>query len=197
MRVSEQTRLKLIVNVVRQEVLRGWQRDSCIASSRVLSEVLRYFGYTSEPFPVSVCAFNKAGFERLNTGDHDVANWPEEAWSVGIQGSGVSKDNRWDGHLVLLVDGRWLVDPSLDQVSRPQRGIELHPAVLDTGHWADKTHDAWAWRDDEDGTVLMYAAMAEPGDWRRSADWMGHKAEVRTTVASVIRTLKPLLEAVA
>lgn len=199
--MSEQDKLTLITLTVRQEVLKNWNADSCIASTRILGEVLRYFGYTSEPLPVALCVFNKAGFERMEAGDHDVPNWPQEAWSVGIEGSGVSsmKGERrsWDGHLVALVnDGAWLIDPSLDQLSRPHRGLSLTPVVLSAVEWDDYKH-AYGWLNDDTGTVMIYQAMPEPGNWRSSRDWVGYKSEIREAVAAAIRALKPVLASAA
>lgn len=198
MALDEQEILKLINTVCRTETLRQFSVTSCVASTRVLTDVLQYFGHSSEPLPVTVVAMNEGALEQLHQGV-PVEDWPQDAWSVGVVGTGVSENKRWDGHLVAIVDGKWLVDPSLDQASRPQRGLKLDPCVLDATSWTDKAQRA-TWRS-ENGIVLVYQQMTNPGNWRSSPDWAltkpATRRSVRDAVARSIRLLKPLLAVVA
>lgn len=185
--------LARITAVCRVETLRFRSPDSCIASVRVLTDVLSYFGHSSEPLACTTVVFNAAGWEQLQQGiPHE--QWSPEAHSVGVEGTGNLRShdpNRWDGHLVALVDdGRWLVDPSLDQFARPQRDINVMPAVLDATDWADRSRMHYWGR--PDGTVVGYQVMAHAGPWRQSPDWRGRKNEAafRASVGAAIRTLK-------
>lgn len=182
--------LDRIVAVVREEVLKEFHADSCIASVKILSEVLDYFGHSSEPLPVIVCVFNAPAFQSLTAGI-PMEDWPEEAWSVGITGTGESKEKRWDGHLVAMVDGKWLVDPSLDQASRPARNITMSPVVLDATEWNEHDRkDTWSWQR-ADGVTLMYKLMPKPGMWRNAPDWTSKRESARRrVVGSAIRRLK-------
>lgn len=186
--MSELDFLEVVTAVVREEVLKVFSPDSCVASTWVLTEVLSYFGYTSEPLPVVALVFNEKGFEMASQGVPP-SEWPDDAWSVGVEGTGVRElaTRRWDGHLVALVNGNWLIDPSLDQFSRPQRGMATNPAVLDAAEWTVRTK-MWCWRR-ADGVVIGYRLMEKPGAWRDAPDW-GKKRELRIVAAAAIKRLK-------
>jgi hypothetical protein len=189
-------RLARITAVCRTETLHIRSERSCISSVRILTEVLDYFGHSSEPLPCTTMVFNAKGYELAEQGV-PVDQWPPEAHSVGALGSGRLKPevNGWDGHLVALVEDHWLVDPSLDQFSRPERGITTVPVVLDVTMWTDRSR-ACQWGR-PDGQVLVYQVMPSPGPWRESPDWCGREnlKLFRSAIAASIRTLKQ--EAVA
>lgn len=137
--------------------------------------------------------FNQEGWLLANADPSvPVTEWPSTAWSLGIVGTGerVPETNGWDGHLVAYVDeadSRWIVDASLDQFSRPQRGIELLPSVFSMPKpW---TGDPMIF-DKADGTVVVYRAMQNPGPWRRAPDWSGHKAAAARAAGAAIRMLR-------
>lgn len=185
-------RLFRITSVVREEVLKHWQPDSCIASTRTLIEVLNYFGHTAIPLPVVVLAFNPAAW-KLNLEGAPIDQWPAEAWSVGVQGSGVMnrESNRWDGHLVALVDNERLLDPSLDQLTRPERGIPMSPGTFRVANWSEGTQMLF---ERPDGVVIIYERMQDAGDWRKSPDWSKRESLIRSTAGSAIRRLRDEFE---
>lgn len=187
----DHARLARITAVCRTETLRIRDQRSCIASVRILTEVLGYFGHASEPLPCTTLVFNARGHEMANLGV-PVGEWPEEAHSIGAVGTGVVRPetNGWDGHLIAIVEDQWLVDPSLDQFSRPERDITTYPVVLDARPWTDRSKPCQWGR--PDGQVLVYQAMQTPGRWRNAPDWCGREnlRLFRTAIAAAIRTLK-------
>lgn len=197
-------RLQVVLDFVRAEVLKGWGERSCIVTSRVLLEVLDWLGTPGKPVPVAVMAFNEAGWQAASWDRPEqrlpVEQWPPQAWSVGVNGSGRSEasTNGWDGHLVVVVSYRgrdWLLDGSLDQLSRPQRGIELAPLVTEVpSGWAGQSllHLSRGTGEAEGGLHLLYDRMVKPGAWRDANDWRGHKAEARAATAAVIASVRPL-----
>lgn len=184
-----------IVASVRYQTLQIRSANSCIASTRILTEVLRYFGYASEPLPCTTLVFNAAGYDYA-TREVPTDQWPIEAHSVGAVGSGRYRPetNAWDGHLVAIVDGRWLADPSLDQFARPQRGINVDPVVLDISDWHDRSR-ANHWQR-EDGVVIAYQAMRNPGPWRNAPDWSG-KGNMRLFKPAIAAAIRYVRQAAA
>lgn len=182
--------LAAITKASRAATLLACRSDSCIASTRILTGVLDYFGYSSEPLPCSAAIWNSAGFA-ASEAHLEVSEWPPEAHSVGVAGTGrVSETGRWDGHLVAMVEGRWLIDPSADQFARPHRNIVVGgPLVFDALAWVDRTRlNCWL---RSDGLVFGYQLMPNPGPWRASPDW--RSGRYREVVGDVIRELRPAL----
>lgn len=123
----------VLLAVAREEILKDFRRDSCIASTRVATEVLRHFGVRAYPLAVTAMVFNApfAARLRIDLFPRDAAetrHWAEEdgTWSVGI-GFGRGGPGSWTRHLVAIAERRWLVDLSLDQADRPEHGIALRP----------------------------------------------------------------------
>lgn len=127
--------------VVRPEMLKEFTPDCCIATCRILQHVFNFFGYKSEPLPVSAYIYNKAMVDLLATGVELPTEQPARrelfdrtgAWGIGItqQSAEVGAPvpgRRFGGHLVLRVMNT-LVDASLQQADRPQHGIILPPFI--------------------------------------------------------------------
>lgn len=126
----------------------GYGRDTCILQTRVGISALALMRIPARPLPVKCVVMNapyrKHVFERPRE-EHDTLT-PEEveaikatgAWSVqlGLGPNPLDVRPRYDGHLLMVVKDRWVVDLSLDQASRPDRDINLHPFVIDAPAFA-------------------------------------------------------------
>lgn len=113
---------------VREVILENFRQDSCIASTLVGQRVFAAHGIDSKPVTVHVTAYNRA-WDSARRARVPVGQMPDNAWSVGIHGDDSldRKNNRWNGHLALLVP-RWegkrlLMDLSADQLSRPDHDL--------------------------------------------------------------------------
>jgi hypothetical protein len=181
------TALQLIVAASREAMLGQWRADSCIAATRITTAVLDYFGYSARPVAVRLAGFTATAWSDTQAG-HTVNDAARGAWSVGVVGSGAIRGGRWDGHLVAIVERRWLLDASVDQLNRPQYGLQFTPSahLLPAG-WPT---EPLLLRQDDTGSVLTYRSMHDTQAWRRSADWRGNLALVRETIAAAIATLR-------
>lgn len=131
----------LINNTVRDAVLRTHRKDSCIASTFVLREVLRIgFNLKLEPRAVTLTIYNPFVSAKLKTGEVTTTEdliaqvRSPEGWSVGIGFGAEAEVNgeKWAGHLVGITrheDKLLLWDPSLDQANRPHKNMHLAPLV--------------------------------------------------------------------
>jgi hypothetical protein len=104
--------------LVNREILRFYGRpDSCVFSTAVIVEVLTYFGLKAEPIRVEAAIFpddrNLFGCILGGFGDGSRRKAPDRSM--------------WHGHLVSLVEDRYLLDSTLDQVQVPGVG----PLVID------------------------------------------------------------------
>ncbi len=119
--------LETLCRVGRPTILgHGISVDSCIASTRIGVEALRRIGIAAGPTAVKVAAFNKEGHRAMVAGHPEwVREQRDGAYGIGI---GYPTDGPgWDGHLVITVERKWLLDLSIDQASRPEHGIVLKP----------------------------------------------------------------------
>jgi hypothetical protein len=109
--------LELINRLVNEEAFKAMRfRNSCILSSFALQHVLTELGYPNVT-PVRVIGY-------LGSKDSITV--------LGERPEGVAQPKRrrglWSGHLVVVVDDCFLLDPTLDQVKR--KGLMPKPCVL-------------------------------------------------------------------
>lgn len=143
----------------------GFKRDICVLSTRVVTHILNQHRIPNRVQPCQLLAFNEIAKAHIDAGENPLSS--PEAHTVGI-GFGTDMETRpgYDGHLVSVVKRRWLLDLTLDQVSRPQKGIVAYPAV-----WKreDTVADAHARFELTEGYV-EYGFHDNQG-FRRSGDW--------------------------
>jgi hypothetical protein len=172
--------LTRFVTAVRRTVITEYAAErSCIATARVAIATARYFGISAEPLACSVRASSRL-FE--TTGG-------AEGHSVQVVGSGVLEPatNGWDGHLVAILDRRFLVDGSADQFSRPGKMMIVEPMVVELPEWPLTGGISGA---NQHGVVMRYWPMADQRSFRNSPDWHARRPKIRTVVAHAIRALR-------
>lgn len=129
----------------------GLPANWCLAAAAMTRDVYAHLGFPGvRVLGVRAAVFNDAGWNQWlkNTPPSD---WPDEAWSVGVRGTGRVSEGSWDGHAVAYVPARvgggeaWLIDLSAPQMSRASRGINVPPLALRVdGSFYDG--DTWSWR---------------------------------------------------
>lgn len=132
---------------VRLAVLETHRPDSCVATTGALCDYLGGLGIPARPLAVGAMLINDIFYDRVRV----LGRFPENArerdecfraggWTVGIGygGTDAAGDPGIGAHLVAIAElgGEcWLVDASLDQADRPDRGIRagvvIRPADRD------------------------------------------------------------------
>lgn len=130
--------LNTVVTETRPRVLEHFSPDSCVATTRILIDVLEYFGVPGKPYAVEVAVFNQEarlilesdGLEAVAEAVH--ARSTEETGGPWTLGLGLNIDTEdGAGHVVVGVPGMGvLLDGSIDQVSRPRKNILLEPFAV-------------------------------------------------------------------
>jgi hypothetical protein len=123
--------LASLAPIVRDEILKDFAPDCCIATAAILRRVFRHFHLDTTPIPVSVHIFNAAYLKLRRAGvpfPDDPAELHElmdrtEAVAIGITEESVHP-GKWPGHMLVLVEDV-LVDASLDFCNRPEHNITL------------------------------------------------------------------------
>jgi hypothetical protein len=154
--------------------------------------VLRHFGVRIRTIACRVGVFNEAMLLRVDregrwpTDPGETERWSRQdgSWGVSIGTTGqmiVKPDGmrRYDGHLVLLAHpqaardeesdhGGVLIDLTLHQASRPQKGIQLDPLIATVGK--DFLYGG-PYSTVVNGCGVRYDYMPESMDWVFTPDW--------------------------
>lgn len=173
-----------LCNVGRPMILQDASADSCIASTKIAMEVFEHFGYAPQAIGVKAVVANRMLAEVLDSGAAtltDETSWPPGAWCVAM---GFGDEGR---HVVCVVDDLML-DLSLDQSSRPAKGIELSASTFRIvpeflgGEPMGFSHN---------GTAIVYSRTFNDGWWKKSPNWQNRDAPLRKkVVGAVIRAVK-------
>jgi hypothetical protein len=173
--------------------------DSCIAMTRVGCEVLNHFGYVAAPLNVEALIVNREYHRRLEAGliapdrkptDEDFA---AGAWGIGM---GLEEHMRQlatqgvnpAGHVVAVV-GAYLVDLSLDQASRPEKGINLAPHCFEFD--GDVYAGAcWTYRINGGEAFVEYQLRPDLETWRDSPDWRQGLKRYRSEIGRIVRAIR-------
>lgn len=167
--------INLLLAYGREEVLRHFSVDSCIASTRVAVNVMERLGYAAHPMSVSCTVFNPAMTQKME----ETGSWPKDAaefdqWIADLGAWNVSLGLRPPGyhgfvcHLVAIINRHVLVDLSLDQATRSAKNMILHPfasvvppAFLEGMPFITR----------QDGMLIIYKQTPETG-WKLSPNWV-------------------------
>ncbi|MDX2213367.1 MAG: hypothetical protein SFY66_08770 [Oculatellaceae cyanobacterium bins.114] len=139
MRTVSLESLTSISRLVREEILRGYVRESCIATSKYLLQVFNELGIQARPIPNTALVMNQpyaANVHRMGRfpqgNELEMWNQQDNSCSVGL-GFGMGNASRWTGHLGILVsiaNSTLLIDASVDQVNSSQQLIFIEPPVI-------------------------------------------------------------------
>lgn len=103
---------------------------SCIGAARTTLEVMKVYGLRAVEIPTcfvfQVPARKYArisGFTAAERADMKAvsATWRDETLPEGTA---------WNGHLIVLVEDRWILDPSIDQTNAPEFGVFVPSEVF-------------------------------------------------------------------
>jgi hypothetical protein len=158
--------------------------NTCILTARVALEILKHYKVRARVVPLKIAVFNEKMVERIGRegrppkDEEESARWATEdgSWGLGIGHSGLVMENRYDGHLAVLVHydvddpeiGGLLMDLAIQQASRPQRGIVLEPliATVPANFTAGEHFMASC-----NGCVVKYDYFPESTLWTEAPDW--------------------------
>ncbi len=96
-------------------------RGSCIFSTATVCDVLTHFGLQAEPLRVEAALFHDA---------------PKSYGCIlGSMGDGTRRPaagkDKWHGHLVSVINDRYLLDSTLDQANDTSPHLKAKPVVID------------------------------------------------------------------
>lgn len=196
---AELRHIRAVAIGLRAAVLDRYSKSTCILTTAALIDALAADGIPATPLAVGVFLMNGTFYERalaerrFPEGGAELNGWiAGGAWSVGV---GYGAENpakavgRWDGHLVALVRGRYLVDASLDQCDRPQHGIAAGLVVEALGTPVLTTPAVNGMRVQVGLQQGMAVYELRPGDrsYERAPDWRDMNRRLAVIAAARLR----------
>ncbi len=154
--------------------------SSCIATTRVVTNVFEHYGFEAFPVHVDVTVWNPAWVSAIKRGEqppyelgqNSVHQWMDDrgAWSVSTQLAGADAPIR---HLVAFIPSlSALIDASIDQCNRRQRGINL-PECVAFQVKPELLLAEYVVQIEESGCWIEYRRVMDGGEpWRLSPDWI-------------------------
>jgi hypothetical protein len=151
-----------------KEILNFYEsRSSCVFSTAVVCDAMSRLGIKAEPLRVTAGVFPDAQ--------------DKYASILGGEGNGerqpASEPNMWKGHLVSLVEDRFLVDTTLDQVNDVHPHLGAVPCVIylpDT-EWGKPSHfPGYCWTGLLSlfpGATVRYSKIPRQNGWKHAGDF--------------------------
>lgn len=193
----------------------GAVKQSCLASGKITTEVLRSLNIPARPVTATVLAATEGWVKRMErTGPpaspEELEEWwtTDRAYSVGVMHDSEPDSNAWTAHLVVLAGPghSYLVDPSADQLARPQFDLPVTPLVFDMGGQTEfnqhefrrgRTQAVSYWQADEQqqGFVIVHSIFPADRSFRDLNDFRLFEYRYGDMARSIVTTLKDMDEA--
>jgi hypothetical protein len=154
----------------------GFSRGTCILHTRLATMLAREAGIRARPLRCNVVVANGKWLELAEELDRmpETREWRGGEWSLGIGHGREVGQPGYDGHVVVVVEERWVLDLTLDQANRPQHGINMHLGYFAvTPEWL-RGETMTAFR--RDGCFVQYEAVPEDRGFLTVPDWTEIKA---------------------
>lgn len=182
----------MAVAVLRARILRSCRPDSCVVSCKAAQRLLRLMEIEAKPLACSVLVVNRQWQDRTEAGLSPLDD--PEAWSVGI-GRKYVEPERYQGigHLILIApDRNLLIDPSLDQASRPLMPIEPLVIWLEPGQREIlMAGGTLSWQNPSTGVCVVYTGHPDDRGYTRSPNWGNRDAAlIARMVGDTVRAIR-------
>jgi hypothetical protein len=163
------------------------RKNCCILAASTTVRVCQYFGVRAKELAVRTRILNTEAVE-LEAAHVPMSEWPDSAWSVGVNESAPPVDRGWVGHLMVSVEnGDFIVDLSSYQWDRPSKGIEVGALIRAR---ADITTSTTGWSvaaGASETTWCMWQPWPENRGYRKGKDW---RAGAEHITGPLIRQLR-------
>jgi hypothetical protein len=177
--MSAESRIfRVLLQYGRKRMLRRWAPDSCIAATRIAVDVLAHYGIAARPQGTRVTAITHKLLDRQASGNFDGKLRAGE-YIIKIGNPESDRAVFYQGHVIALTS-KHLIDMSLDQASRPHKGLCLTNAVLP---W-DGKFPVTVWHDD----LVFGYVLFDDESFYQSPDWYDTERHA-DLVADIIRKI--------
>jgi hypothetical protein len=167
--------------------LHGFSRErNAIIGCRVGAQVLIKLGYEVEFVSVGVLLASKLAIDSKGQHGHTIGVLGDDAIDAHGPDGG-----SWNGHLILRVGGKWLLDITAQTFHRPSQGLPVDEPVL----WQLPDPDvrlvagAALVGHRPDGSMWRYGVNDHDG-WRRTSAWNRNGRRADAAVESALRLIR-------
>lgn len=182
-------------HIARDEIRKDFGPRSCVPSTWITLRVMQRLGFSASPLVVQVHIFNAAYLSALSRNNgidptpEENAEWTSRygTWAIGIGLQSPGETDGIGGHVVATVEGRYLVDASIDQANVPERGIVV-PKTIVTPLTPLFIHGIAPLTVDVDGIEVRYFLHRLPAPLESLPEW-GDSAESEQVVERIMNLL--------
>jgi hypothetical protein len=171
--------LEKLTEIAPRVIARNYTSDCCIAATRITIEVLKKFHFKDvKPLVVEANVFNETYLKKGRTpkDNEEAQAWlAEGAWQVVVGDKTVNTEGTkgWAGHLVAVVNGKYMVDLAITQATRPHKNIHLSPI-------ASVVPEEFVTNPDRCGLMfnnclVVYVSYPKDVSYQRARDWWDKK----------------------
>jgi hypothetical protein len=179
------TKIKSLLNFLsvraRPVILDNYRKDTCILSTAIAIDFCKHFGESVFPLACRADVYNEPMKRLIESQgkfptDEQADKWVENsgAWGVGVgypPRDGKQDGTKWPGHLIAY-SSEFILDLSIDQASRPHKGILLEkPLLVKESGMSDFVSGKKNLPVFLGGCVIMYRPMPEDHSYTNSRDW--------------------------
>ncbi|HZF23992.1 MAG TPA: hypothetical protein VE030_11075 [Burkholderiales bacterium] len=143
--------------------------NSCIAAARTTIETMRLYRLRAVEKPVcyvfQVPARNYARLAGFSAEERAEMKAKAGNWVDATPDGG-----SWNGHLIVVVEDRWILDPSIDQADAPQFGVSVPAEVFVADTLGQTWHPNMNFEielglilDNGDAASLLYHSISDRG----------------------------------
>lgn len=191
MPTKRQVILGTLARFGREQILKEWGPDSCIASTALAIDILKHYGIKAEAFPCTVMVFNAVNNQkikeigRLPNAEESRAWQDDGGWSVGVGfGSKGMAENKWPGHLVVIVDDEILLDLSIDQATRPKHKMYLQAGGGGIPNFQEFYSGKEVYVAEANDCLLIYERKDQDA-YKKSPDWTERQRRERVLLFTI------------
>lgn len=165
----------------RAAMLRYCSRETCILATRIVAQIARdLLGHSVTPLAAGVLGLNPVALAKVLAGEDFAGVEGAIGLTCAHRGPDANAEpgEWWGGHLICLVDGRFLVDASADQFAHPEHDI-IVPGPIVLGATGKDRDDLIKFAEGDQhmsfrlpgGGLLQYAPHPEDLSYMDSMDW--------------------------
>ena len=174
----------------REIILETYTPRSCIASTQVGLAVLKAHGVKAWPVACRVDVMNQRALQVQKGEMAEALGVYLGAKHLSIEGTGkltMSPTTEWDGHLVIetkdSADRIVVIDLSLDQMARPENGIDLKATAF------APPDNGWPIAWEQGGITVLYRRIPSRA-YRQARDWT-HRDRWTPIVDRILQETQP------
>lgn len=186
--------IEVIARVTPKILSKYYREDCCIVAARIIIEVLKKLHFKDvKPFVIEANIFNEIYVKkgRIPQNEEEAQEWLKEgAWQIVLGDRSKKTEGKWDGHLVVLINNKYMLDVAVYQACRPHKQINLDPIFTtvpeDFINGEDKCQLMF------NNCLIVYVSYPEDQSYQKAKDWWDVN-QSKDVVSEILSEVKSIL----